>query len=94
LENLSIINNEAESRFEAKTGNHLACLRYRKENDRIVFTHTEVPKEMEGVGVGSKLAMAGIEYAMEHQLKIVAECQFVAGFIQRHQEYQMLLSSK
>jgi predicted GNAT family acetyltransferase len=48
-----VSNNEAESRFELHAGGKNAFLAYRRSAEEIVLTHTEVPVEMEGQGVGS-----------------------------------------
>jgi uncharacterized protein len=81
----------AASRFEIQLGEHLAVLEYLLQSDTVIFTHTGVPSAMEGQGVGSQLVRAGLEFAREKALKVVPLCWFVAGYIQRHPEYQDLL---
>ena len=61
--------------------------------DIIVFTHTEVPPELEGRGFGSQLARAGLDYARQHGLKVVSLCSFMSAFIERHLDYQDLLKT-
>lgn len=62
-------------------------LTYKVDGETITFIHTEVPATMEGQGIGGKLAKAGLEYARENGLKVVARCPFVASYLQRHPEY-------
>jgi uncharacterized protein len=83
--------NIASSKFEIQVGNHIAMLDYSQRGDIITFTHTGVPAELEGHGIGTQLAHAGLEYARENSLKVVPRCWFVAGYIERHPEYQSLL---
>jgi hypothetical protein len=86
--------NTDDSRFELKVEGQTAVLEYSLQADTITFIHTEVPSELEGRGIGSRLARAGLEYAREKALKVVPVCDFVAAFIGRHAEYQDLLKNK
>lgn len=43
-------------RFELEVDGHTAFAQYRRSGDRIVLTHTEVPRELAGRGIGSQLA--------------------------------------
>ena len=91
--NSEVHHNPAASRFELRLGASTAVLEYSLQADTIIFTHTGVPSEIEGCGIGSQLVRAGLEYAREKGLKVVPLCWFVAGFIERHAEYQNLLKN-
>lgn len=84
--------NEEAHRFESQNGELLAHLDYTRSSGKIVFTHTEVPKEMEGQGVGSELARAGLDYARQAQLRVVSHCPFMSKYIERHPQYQDLVA--
>jgi predicted GNAT family acetyltransferase len=56
-----------------------------------MFTHTEVPPEYEGKGIGSALIRAGLKAARERGLKVIPICPFFAAYMQRHEEEQDLL---
>lgn len=81
------------SRFEMLSEGHSAVLEYRLNGDTITFTHTGVPAALEGRGIGSQLAHAGLEYARENSFKVISACWFVTGYIDRHKEYQPLLKA-
>ena len=83
--------NRAEQEFELDLNGHRAIAAYQREGNRIVFTHTVVPPEIEGRGVGSKLIRAALDSARDQKLTVVAQCQFVAAFIRKHPEYRDLL---
>lgn len=83
--------NQADSRFEVEVNGSLAIAEYRIDGDRIAFTHTVVPAELEGQGLGSALAKAGLATARERGLKVVPLCSFFAGYMKRHPETQDLL---
>lgn len=78
-------------RFEMLAEGHVAVLDYKLKGSIITFTHTGVPAELEGRGIGSQLARAGLEYARENAFQVISTCWFITGYIERHKEYQSLL---
>ncbi|MGE3146470.1 MAG: GNAT family N-acetyltransferase [Pseudorhodoplanes sp.] len=84
-------NNEAASRFELETGGHVAVAHYELSGNVIAFTHTEVPQALSGQGVGSRLARGALEQVRARQLKVVAQCPFIAAYIGKHAEFQDLM---
>jgi predicted GNAT family acetyltransferase len=56
-----------------------------------MFTHTEVPTEHEGKGVGSALIRYSLDAARERGLKVIPICPFFAAYMQKHAEVQDLL---
>ena len=85
-------NNEAESRFELEEDGELAFASYDLSEGSIAFTHTIVPEEVEGRGVGSRLVRGALEDARQRGLKVVPLCSFVRGYIERHPEMQDLVA--
>lgn len=84
--------NKAEQEFELVVDGHRALAAYQLEGDTIVFTHTIVPKAIEGRGVASKLIRAALDSARDQGLKVVPQCPFVAAYMQRHPETRDLLA--
>ncbi|MEA3016683.1 MAG: uncharacterized protein QOI38_1405 [Sphingomonadales bacterium] len=84
---------QARRRFEIEEEGATAILTYVLRDGVIVFTHTIVPEEIEGRGIGGRLARAGLAYAREQGLKVVPQCSFVRAYIDRHQEYADLLAT-
>ena len=82
------------SRFVADTQFGEATLEYMRDGKRIVFTHTGVPSEIEGQGIGTALARAGLDHAQREGLTVKPMCPFVAAFVKRHPEYQPLLAAR
>jgi predicted GNAT family acetyltransferase len=87
-----VSNVEAKHRFELQEEGGTAFVTYLLEGDTITFTHTIVPEEMEGRGVGSKLVRGALDEARERGLKVVPNCSFVRHFIDSHEDYQALLA--
>jgi hypothetical protein len=84
-------NNTAKHRYELEAEGHIAAAYYALSGDIVTFTHTEVPKELEGKGIGSKLVKGALDQVRASGLKVVAQCPFVKGYIGKHAEYADLL---
>ena len=83
--------NKDKHRFELEAGGRTAFSQYKLAPGTITFMHTEVPKELEGHGIGSRLVRDELEAARAQGLKVVAKCPFVAAYIRKHPEFQDLL---
>jgi hypothetical protein len=88
-----VVDNPHESRFEMAVGGTVAFAEYRQENGRIHLLHTEVPQELSGQGIGSKLAKGVFETLRGRGARVVAQCPFMAGYAARHPEYAALLDA-
>jgi predicted GNAT family acetyltransferase len=84
-------NNKSYHRYELQVGDHLACADYGIQGDLITFTHTIVPKALEGQGIGSRLIAFALADSRAAGLKVVPQCSFVRAYIDRHPEWQDLL---
>ena len=79
------------SRYEIRDGDQLLGLAaYRRHGTQTVFTHTEVDGEGRS-GLGSRLVRAALDDVRRSGGTAVPRCPFVAGWIQRHPEYQDLV---
>jgi predicted GNAT family acetyltransferase len=89
---LNIRDNPDKHRFEADLGDgRFAIAQYRLIDGVIVFTHTEVPPQHEGHGIGSALIRFALNSARERGLKVVPICPFFAAYFSSHSEEQDLL---
>ena len=91
---LVVTQDEAAHRFEIAVDGRTASLEYHRGRDFLSLVHTEVPAEMEGRGIGGKLAQAALEFARDANLKVIPSCPFVASYIRRHPEYLELVVEK
>jgi predicted GNAT family acetyltransferase len=88
----TVRDNPARHRYELEVEGHVAVAEYRQAAGVITFVHTVVPKELGGKGVGSALARDALEDVRRRGLKVVAECPFIKGFIDKHAEFKDLLA--
>lgn len=89
---VEVANNEAEHRFEVIADGMIAVSEYRLRDGEIIFTHTEVPVALEGRGIGTALARAALDHTRAKGLRVVPQCPFIRGYIERHAEYQDLVA--
>jgi predicted GNAT family acetyltransferase len=87
----SVVDNPRESRFELDVEGCKALAFYRPRRDGVVLTHTEVPKALEGRGIGSKLAKGVFEHLRETNRKAILECSFMAAYAGKHPELHDLV---
>jgi len=79
-----IVNNRDRMRFETERDGHTAHLDYRRQGERLVLVHTEVPEALEGHGLGGALVMTAIDFAAEHGLEVEPQCPFAREWLRRH----------
>ena len=89
---MSVRNNEEKSRFEMTVDGSTAVAEYERREGEIIFTHTEVPEAIGGRGVAQQLVKGALDQVRDQNLRVVALCAYVEKFIDRHPEYQDLLS--
>jgi predicted GNAT family acetyltransferase len=87
----AVYQNTEQNRFELDLNGAVAAAYYDVSPGTITFTHTEVPAELNGRGIGSKLVRGALDVVRAQRLKVVAECPFVGGYIAKHPEYADLL---
>lgn len=88
----SVRHDSAQQRYELLVdGQPLGVAAYSERGERMVFTHTEVDPSLSGQGLGSLLAKRALEDARRRGKRVVAQCEFIAKYIERHAEWQDLV---
>ena len=87
-----VVNNPAKHRFELSVEGHIAATYYAIDGGVITFIHTEVPPELGGKEIGSKLIRGALDQVRADGLKVIAQCPFVKAFIDKNPTYQDLLA--
>ena len=86
MADLPIRDNPEAGRFEVEVEGRLAYAEYRLPEGSILFSHTEVPAELEGRGIGSALVRFALAAARERGLKVIPVCPFFAAWLTKHPE--------
>jgi len=87
-----VTDDPARQRYELKAEGGIASAYYERRGEALVFTHTIVPERLQGQGIASTLIRGALADVRRRGLKVVAQCSFVAGYIERHPEERNLLA--
>jgi predicted GNAT family acetyltransferase len=82
-----IKDNPALHRYELAVDGSTAIVTYSRVGDVLTLEHTEVPKALEGRGIGSRLARGVFDDIRSRGLKAKALCPFLRAWLERHPEY-------
>ena len=88
-----VVNNKTQHRYELAVEGHIAATYYSLADGVITFIHTEVPPELGGRGIASRLIRGALDQVRADGLKVIAQCPFVKAFIEKHADYQDLLKA-
>jgi predicted GNAT family acetyltransferase len=91
---VTVQDNPEKNRYEAcdDAGVVAGFAAYTIRDGTLVFTHTEVDDAFEGRGIGSALARGALDDARERSLPVRPDCQFIRGYIEKHDEYADLVA--
>jgi predicted GNAT family acetyltransferase len=93
MEDTQFTDNASQHQFELRSGSQLAAIaQYRLQDGTVTFTHTEVLPGNEGKGLGSQIAKQALQEVQRRNMKVVAQCEFIAGYIGKHPEFAPLLA--
>ena len=84
--------NAVRNRYEFDVDGGEALAFYRLADGVMTFTHTEVPAQLRGRGLGSQMMHAVLQDVRTQRLKVVPRCPFVADYIRRNPEFADLLA--
>jgi uncharacterized protein len=87
-----VVNNPSQHRYQLTVDGHTAATYYEIAGGVITFDHTEVPPELGGKGIGSKLIRGALDQVRADGLKVIANCDFVKAFVGKNAAYQDLLA--
>ncbi len=87
---MSVVHDRDARTFRtAVDGNH-ATLDYELAGEVMTITHTRVPDEVSGHGIGGQLVRAALDSAREQGWKVIPACSFADVWMRRHPEYEEL----
>ncbi|GCC51886.1 GNAT family N-acetyltransferase [Chryseotalea sanaruensis] len=72
----------------------LAEMSYSKAGDKlIIIDHTEVSEKLKGKSAGKQLLQTAVDYARQHQIKILPLCPFAKSVFDKTPEYKDVLNA-
>lgn len=83
-----VVHDADRHRFVAATEAGEAVLEYSQSDTLLVLSHTSVPQEVEGQGIGSALAEAALSHARAAGFQVRPQCPFVSAYVERHPEWR------
>jgi hypothetical protein len=88
----AIIKNVSMSRYELPITDDLAAVvSYAFDDGRVVLSHTKVPDEYAGQGIGKRLAHGVFELLRAEGKRVIAKCSFMASYASRNPIYAAML---
>ena len=84
---LPLINNDTgqKKKFELHIEDEIAFIEYIQTRNNIIYlTHTEVPRSLEGNGLGAIIVSKTLEYIKENGYKMAPLCPFIAAYLKRN----------
>jgi len=82
---VDVVHRPEQSRFEAEVEGEVAFLSYERTSDTAVLTHTIVPRQLEGRGIGGRLTQAAVGWARSEGLHIDPQCSYVRAWLEKHE---------
>ena len=87
-----LIDNEERHQYEFHVDQYTPKIEYIKStNGEIYLTHTEVPTQLGGKGIGSQLVEKALKDIEKQGLRLVPLCPFVAGYIHKRPEWKRIV---
>lgn len=89
---MELTDNTEKKQFEMVTDGSTSRIEYMIMGNKIFLTHTEVPTELEGKGIGSKIIQLALEEIEKRNLKLIPLCPLVAKYLTKHPEWKRILA--
>lgn len=89
----NVTHNQKKHRFETNKDGYLALVEYQLLDRQIInIYHTEVPRPIEGQGVGSAIMKEVLDFARLNRYRVLPTCPFAQSYLHKHPGYGDVLS--
>lgn len=89
---MAFTKNEEARTFEYSINSKTAYIEYYQvDKSKIYLTHTKVPEQLQGQGIGKKLVEHTLAHIQDAELSLIPLCPFVKTYIKRNPGYKKLL---
>ena len=89
---LPLINNETEHRFEMIVDGQRAFIDYRHAGNDYLLIHTEVPETLRNKGIAATLVEKTFNYLEENHLKMRPFCAYIQAYLKKHPDWKRLIN--
>ena len=86
-EKVNIIESDNQFYIGETAENPSAQIEFEISEDILTILSTEVSASLQGQGVGQQLVAYAVDYARNHQLKIIPVCPYAIKQFEKHPEY-------
>lgn len=87
MNDIDIQHDSTVHRFLCEVDGHTGSVEYRREGGVMTILHTDVPEQIGGRGIASRLVRAALDFARAEGLRVVPRCSYTAAWIERHPDY-------
>ena len=89
---IEVVDAAERSRYEILVdGTYAGFTHYQHYEGSLVFDHTVIKEDFAGQGLASKLVRATLDDVRARQGEIVPLCEYVAGWLAKHPDYDDLV---
>ncbi|MFK7031020.1 GNAT family N-acetyltransferase [Flavobacterium oreochromis] len=86
------LKNDSLKRFEVTIQNSTAYTEFYMMSEKICLTHTLVPDELTGKGIGKLLVENILNFAKDNRLEIYPFCPFISSYIKKNEQWMPFVS--
>ena len=86
-----LIHDEENRQFRMEIEGFIALVDYHIQDNVWVLTHTKVPQELGGRGIGTRLVQMVLDALDEKNIQVIPQCPFIAAFIEKRPKYQHMV---
>ncbi|MDR2955026.1 MAG: N-acetyltransferase [Prevotella sp.] len=91
MDKYTLYNNEELEQYEYHIGDFTPHISYRMKDGDIYLTHTRMPDQLQGKGIGKRLVEDVLNDISYRGIKLVPLCAFVASYIRKNPRWLILL---
>ena len=89
---LPIIHDQNNSRFTLNINGELAKIEYQLRDGKMYLTHSEVPYNLRGQGIGKVLVEKTFEQLKTDNLKAIAVCSYIKAIATRNDKWKSIIA--
>ncbi len=95
MDEVQVTDSPERSRFEITVDGHLAGFAdYRRREDRVILTHTEIDSAYQGQGLAGRLTGTTLDAIRAEGRRVTPLCPYIANYITKHREYADLVDER